>query len=173
MKPAPNFLAILRSCRSINREIGSSWIGQVLFAFESVHDLLERLSSVPRNVVEQMRHIRVGSQPILLLPPPDYRNKVFVKLVWALKLLPGLRLDTLMVLGDYGPEVAYITLDGLVKYGNEWRELHYITADSKMLGFRKVQFYHEILYARKPQPSTWSRIMAERDGVDSGASVTI
>jgi hypothetical protein len=144
-----------------------------LFAFERVHDLLEKLSSVPRGVVEQIRHIRVGSQPILLLPPPDYRNKVLVKLVWALKLLPGLRLDTLTVLGDYGPEVAYITIDGLVNYGNEWRELRYITGDSRMLGFRRVQFYHQILYARKPQPSTWSRVMAERDGVDSGAAVAI
>ncbi|KAL3447172.1 hypothetical protein BJX65DRAFT_308236 [Aspergillus insuetus] len=145
MKPAPNSLAILSSCRSINRQIGSSWIGQVLFGFERVHDLLEKLSSVPRGVVEQIRHIRVGSQPILLLLPPDYRNKVFVKLVWALKLLPGLRLDTLTVLGDYGPEVAYITLDGLVNCENGWRELHYITADCKMLGFRRVQFYHQIL----------------------------
>ncbi|KAL3486493.1 hypothetical protein BJX62DRAFT_241917 [Aspergillus germanicus] len=173
MKPAPNSLAILRSCRSINREIGSSWLGQVLFAFERVHDLLEKLSSVPRGVVEQIRHIRVGSQPIILLPPPEYRNKVFVKLVWALKLLPGLRLDTLTVLGDYGHEVAYITLDGLVNYGSKWRELHYITGDSKMLGFRRVQFYHQILYARKPQPRTWSRVTTQRDGVDSGASVTI
>jgi hypothetical protein len=144
-----------------------------LFAFERVHDLLEKLSSVPRSVVEQIRHIHIGSQPILLLPPTDYRNKVFVKLVWALKLLPGLRLDTLTVLGDYGPEVAYITLDGLVNNGNEWRELRYLTAESRMLGFRRVQFYHQILYARKPQPSTWSRVMAERDSVDSDAAVTI
>ncbi|KAL2851272.1 hypothetical protein BJX68DRAFT_266181 [Aspergillus pseudodeflectus] len=169
MKPVPNSLAILRSCRFINREIGSSWLGQVLFAFERLHDLLEKLSSMPRPVVEQIRHIRVGSQPILLPSPPQYGDSVFVRLVWALKLLPGLCLDTLTVFGDHGPDVAYITLDDLVNCGNKW---HYITGDSNMLGFRRVRSIDGV-YGRMPQPSTWSRVMAERDGVDSGASVTI
>ncbi|KAJ0414386.1 hypothetical protein BJY00DRAFT_318871 [Aspergillus carlsbadensis] len=173
MKPAPNSLAILRSCLLINREIESSWISQVLFTFERVHDLLEKLSSVPRAVVERIRHIRVDANPLTSVRPLNYRNSVFVKLAWALKLIPGLCLDTLTIIGDDRPELTYAALDELVRFGDEWRELYYVTVDSKMLGFRRVQMFDQTIYGRQPQPSTWARVVAGRDGADSGASVTM
>ncbi|KAI9043614.1 uncharacterized protein KD926_003384 [Aspergillus affinis] len=172
MKPAPNSLAILRSCRLISREIGDSWLGQVMFAFEEVRDLLDKLSSVPRTVVEKIRRVRVGSHP-LMLSPPDYEDDVYYRLAWALKLLPGLNLDTLTVINSDCPEVSYDTLSGLVKHGDGWRELHYITGNSTMLGFPRMDIFLADPYWRKPQPSTWSRDLAQRDGVDAGGCVKI
>ncbi|KAF8860072.1 hypothetical protein BDZ45DRAFT_741676 [Acephala macrosclerotiorum] len=74
-----------------------------------------------------------------------------------LKLLPGLRLDTLTVLGSKFPGVSqgmidYDALRDLVHYGNGWKELQYITKDSTMLG---------------------NEDLLRRDGAESKATVTI
>ncbi|PVH71388.1 hypothetical protein DL98DRAFT_393216, partial [Cadophora sp. DSE1049] len=59
------------------------------------------------------------------------------RLVSILKLLPGLLLDTLTVLGSSDCAINHITLEGLVQHGSGWEELHYITPDSEMFGLRK------------------------------------
>ncbi|KAL2011624.1 hypothetical protein VTN00DRAFT_4342 [Thermoascus crustaceus] len=68
---------------------------------------------------------------------------------------------------------VYYRLAWALKYGNGWRELHFITPNSKFLGFAKVDMLMADPYWRRPQPSTWKDILLQRDGVDSGASVTI
>jgi hypothetical protein len=71
-------------------------------------------------------------------------------------------------------EIAYGTLEGLIKHGNGWRELNFITPNSTMLGFAKRDTHmDEYSYWRKPQPSAWDEIIRQRDGANSGASVTI
>lgn len=172
IKPAPNSLAILRTCRQINKEAAPLWLGQVMFSFENPEDMLDKLSLLPPATLSQIRHVRVGGRPLMLTPMGD-EDDVYYRLVWALKLLPGLSLDKLTVLGATGPEVAYDTLEGLVRYGNGWRELHFITPNSKLLGFAKIDMFMADPYWRRPQPSTWRDILLQRDGVDSGASVTI
>jgi hypothetical protein len=172
MKPAPNALAILRTCHQINQEAGALWLGHVLFNFENPEDLLDKLSTLPSVSLSQIRHIRTSGRP-LMLQPPGYDDDVYYRLVSALKLLPGLRLDKLNVLGSSGGEVAYDTLEGLIKYGNGWRELHFIAPNSTMLGFAKMDMFMADPYWRKPQPSTWDEILRKRDGANSGASITI
>src|SRR2546429_1002562 len=154
MKPAPNSLAILRTCRQINQEAGALWLNHVLFNFENPEDLLDKLSTLPSTTLSQIRHVRTGGRPLMLQPIGD-DDDVYYRLVWALKLLPGLRLNTLTVLGSSGGEIAYDTLEGLIKYGNGWKELHFITPNSTMLGFAKVVMFMADPYWRKPQPSTW------------------
>jgi hypothetical protein len=171
MKPAPNSLAILRTCRQINQEAGAFWLGHVLFNFEHPEDLLDKLSILPPTTLSQIRHLRTSGRP-LMLQPIGYDDDVYYRLVWALKLLPGLRLDRLTVLGWSRGEIGYDTLDGLIKYGNGWRELRFITLNSTMHHFTEMDILGDLDW-HKPQPSTWEEILRQRDGADSGASITI
>lgn len=172
MKPAPNSLAILRTCRQIKQDAEALWLGLVLFNFENPVYMLDKLSTLPLTTLSEIRHVRVGGRP-LRLQPIGYDDDVYYRLVWALKLLPGLRLDKLTVLGPSSGEIAYDTLGGLIRYGNGWRELHFITPNSKMLGFAKIEMFMADPCLREPQPSTWNDILFRRDGANSGASVTI
>lgn len=172
MRPAINSLAILRVCRQINQEARSLWLGEILFSFEVVKNLLDKFSTLPSSTLSQIRNVRTGGHP-LMLQPIGGDDDVFYKLAWALKLLPGMNLDNLTVLGSSGGAIAYDALGGLIKHGNGWRELHFITANSEMLGFAKVRTFMAGPCWRKPQPSTWNDILLRRDGANSGASVTI
>jgi hypothetical protein len=135
MKPAPNALAILRTCRQINQEAEPLWLDHVLFNFENPEDVLDKLSTLPSITLSQICHVRTSGRPLMLRPIGD-EDDAYYRLVWALKLLPGLRLDKLTVLGPSSGEVAYDTLEGLIKYRNGWRELHFITPNSTMLWLR-------------------------------------
>ncbi|KAJ5174779.1 uncharacterized protein N7482_000656 [Penicillium canariense] len=172
MNPAPNSLAILRTCRQVKQEAEALWLGLVLFSFETPESMLDKLSPLPLTTLSEIRHVRVGGRS-LMLQPIDDDGGVYYRLVWVLKLLPGLRLDKLTILGPPSSAVAYDTLGGLIEYGNGWRELHFITPNSKMLGFANINMYMVDPYLREPQPSTWSDILSSRDGANSGASVTI
>lgn len=171
MKPAPNALAILRTCRQINQEAGAFWLGNVLFSFEHAEDLLDKLSILPPTTLSQIRHLRTSARP-LMLQPIGYYHDVYYRLAWALKLLPGLRLDRLTVRGWSRGELCYDTLDTLIKYGNGWRELRFITLNSAMHQLTERDIWGEIDWPR-PQPSAWEEILRQRDGADSGASITI
>jgi hypothetical protein len=41
IKPAPNSLAIVRTCRQTNQEARSLWLGRVLFHFENIQSMLD------------------------------------------------------------------------------------------------------------------------------------
>jgi hypothetical protein len=71
MKPAPNALVILRTCRQINQEAGPLWLGHVLFNFENPEDLLDKLSTLPSITLSQIRHVRTGGRPLMLQPSGD------------------------------------------------------------------------------------------------------
>jgi hypothetical protein len=120
MKPAPNALAILRTCRQINQEAGAFWLRHVLFNFERPEDLLDKLSILPPTTLSQIRHLRTSRRP-LMLQPIGYDDDVYCRHVWALKLLPGLRLDRLTVLRSSRGEIGYDTLDGFDQVW-EWME---------------------------------------------------
>ncbi|KAJ6190888.1 hypothetical protein N7519_000909 [Penicillium mononematosum] len=121
------------------KEAEDLWLGLVLFNFEDAEGMLDKLSTLPLSTLSEIRHLRVGGSP-LMLQPIDYDDDVYCRLVWALKLLPGLRLDKLTVLGPSDGRLAYDTLDRLIEYGNRWRELHFLTPNSQMLCFAKDDF---------------------------------
>ena len=171
MKPAPNALAILRTCRQINQEARAFWLGHVLFNFENPEDLLDKLSILSPTTLSQIRHLRTSGRPLMLRPVGD-DDEVYYRLVWALKLLPELRLDRLTVLGSSRGEIGYDTLDGLIKYGNGWRELEFITLNSTMHQFTEMDILGDLDW-HKPQPSTWEEILRQRDSAGSGSSITI
>ncbi|EEU33633.1 uncharacterized protein NECHADRAFT_19117, partial [Fusarium vanettenii 77-13-4] len=60
----------------------------------------------------------------------------------TLRLLPGLRLDILTVLGLRTKEVSYDTLNSLIRESCGWKELQYISHSSEVLGFAKLERLH-------------------------------
>ncbi|RYP48550.1 hypothetical protein DL768_005589 [Monosporascus sp. mg162] len=178
IKPAPNGLALLRTCRRAQLEIGDSWLRHVLFCFENIEAMLDKLSALSVDTLSKLRHMRVSGDTLMLSYPDD---DVFYRLVSALKLLPGLQLDQLTVLGGRGIQVNYGTLGGLIKDGNGWKTLRYICYSSAMLGFpSEHNISHPMAnweaqpeYWRKPQPKHWQTVMEGRDGVASNPSVTV
>jgi hypothetical protein len=172
IRPNPNALAMLRTCHQINEEAGPLWLNRVLFSFEGLEDLLDKLSPLPSSMLSEIRHIRTGGQP-LMLQPVGYDDDVYYRPVWVMKLLPSLRLDTLTVFGSNIPEVAYDTLEGFIEHGNGWKELCLIVRDSAMLSFESRDMWMANPYRRKPQPSTWNNTLRLRDGDSSGTNLTI
>ncbi|KAL4973724.1 hypothetical protein BDW66DRAFT_141682 [Aspergillus desertorum] len=130
--------------------------------------MLDELSELSPRIISQIRRVRVGGRP-LGLRSWSGRIELF-GIPWAIKLLPGLCLDTLTVRGVPIPEISCETVEDFVKYGCGWRELRYINPNSKLLAFSG----NTILPCwRKPQPSTWNRLLIQRDGAASGSSVAI
>jgi hypothetical protein len=114
VKPAPNGLALLRACRRAQLEIGDSWLRHVLFCFEDPKSMLDKLSPLPTRTLSMLRRMRTsGDRLMLTLPDDPDDTKVLYRLVAVLKLLPGLRLDQLTVLGKSWHHVNYDTLGGL------------------------------------------------------------
>lgn len=106
-------------------------------------------------------------------------DDVYYRTAQALKLLPGLELDTLIILGNRGANVSYETLNMLVRYSDGWKELHYISHTSEFLGYKDdlptfglndPMIDH---YLRQPQPSDWQKTLEQRDGQASNPSVAI
>lgn len=139
MKPAPHSLAILRTCRQIHDEAAPYWLSRVLFSFERPHDMVNKLSRLSFPILSQIRYVRTGAVPTVLHRfeyrgdglHPHYR--VDYGLAWILKMLPGLRLHRLTVLGPLNGALVFQSLWELVKHGDGWKELHFITRDSKVL----------------------------------------
>ncbi|KAL2760503.1 hypothetical protein ACRALDRAFT_1059708 [Sodiomyces alcalophilus JCM 7366] len=177
IRPAPNALALLKTCRRAKMEIGNTWISQVLFSFEDPETMLDKLTALPTPTLTTIRHVRVLGDPLMLSFEDD---DVYYRLASTLRLLPGLRLDILTVLGTRMMDVSYDTLDGLIRESCGWRELRYISHRSDVLGFAKPDlpdfFGDEVethRYWRKPQPAHWQNVLEDRDGAPSKPSVTI
>ncbi|KAF3057689.1 hypothetical protein CFAM422_012204 [Trichoderma lentiforme] len=174
--PAPHGLAILISCRQAYIEIGRSWIGRVLFCFETVKAMVDKLADIPLETRSMIRHIRVSGHPMTF----HYsEGLVQYDTYQVLKLLSGLKLDRLTVCGTGEAQSSYDSLNCLVKYSDGWKELHYKSHTSGFIGY-KVAWLDELdeligenRFLREPQPGGWQRTLEDRDGSNSGASVTI
>ncbi|KAJ7167610.1 hypothetical protein C8R46DRAFT_1093566 [Mycena filopes] len=165
-------LALLRTCRQVYTEIGTSWLQQVLFSFETLSAMLDKLTNIPTATRALIRYVRVCGEPF-------YFDDVCITyhVCQALTLLPGLALERLTVLGPRTREERYKTLDELVRRGAGWRELYYLSYDSTFLAYKHEWFNHNGLYSkeylRAPQPAGWRQTLAARDGRASGASVVV
>lgn len=178
LRPAPNGLSLLRVCGRVSDEIGDSWLGQVLFSFEDPETMLDKLADLDPQTLGKLRHIRYSNQDSLVLGRlgEDGENGDWIyRFTHWLKLLHGLRLDRLTVLGHTMAQFRYLELDALINHSDGWKELYYLSNDSVMLGFGRFdKYYGRYEWKRElraPQPSTWSQALAARDGPT--ASVTI
>ncbi|KAJ7364620.1 hypothetical protein DFH08DRAFT_275136 [Mycena albidolilacea] len=174
--PAPNALALLRTCRQVHLEIGRTWLHQILFSFESAQEMLEKLTDIPPATRALIRHVRVSGDPLMLLDEDD-EGVVCYCLSQVFTILPGLALDRLTILGPYrDPEECCEMLDMLVRHGAGWKELYFLAHDSTFLAYKHHLFSFpggadEERFLRVPQPAGWQRALDERDG--DGASVEI
>lgn len=171
-----NALAILRTCRRVRNEIGVSWLHQVLFHFEDPESLLGKLARIPITLRNQIRHVRVSGHPLMVSWEDD---DVYYRTAQVLKLLPGLELDTLTVLGGKDPQVSYDTLNMLIRYSDGWKELHYLSHTSGLLAYKDDMPSFGMSdpmanrYMRQPQPSDWQNALEQRDGQASHPSVVV
>jgi hypothetical protein len=169
-------LALLRTCRRMQDEIGVSWLPKVLFHFEDPESLLNKLAIIPITTRKQIRHVRVSGDPLMISWEDD---DVYYRTAQALKLLPGLQLDTLTILGNRGAAVGYHTLNMLVRCSDGWKELHYLSHTSELLGYKEDMSILGVpdplvdQYLRRPQPTEWQRALEQRDGQASNPSVVI
>ncbi|KAL7957458.1 hypothetical protein V8C34DRAFT_285669 [Trichoderma compactum] len=174
--PAPHGLALLVSCCQAYVEIGKSWIGQVLFCFETVKAMVDKLVDILLETRSMIRHIRVSGHPMMIYY--DFGLAQY-DTYQVLKLLPGLKLDRLTVCGTGAAQSSYDALNRLVKYSDGWKELHYKSHTSGFIGYRVTwldendQVTGENRFSREPQPGGWQRTLEDRDGSKSGASVTV
>lgn len=65
-KLATHSLALFRACRQIYEETTSLWLGRILFDFNHVITLVDRLSSLPAFTLLRIRFIRVSADPLVL-----------------------------------------------------------------------------------------------------------
>ncbi|KAL7910528.1 hypothetical protein GGI35DRAFT_370838 [Trichoderma velutinum] len=169
--PAPHGLALLFSCRQTYIEIGKSWISQVLFCFEAGKAMVDKLGDIPLETRSMIRHIRVSAD--LLGIGYDGRWRQY-DTHQVLKLLPGLKLDRLTVCSICPALTSYDILSQLVEYSDGWKELYYKSHALDFLGYKPHRLHEEKgQFLREPQPGGWQQKLKDRDGSNSGASVTV
>jgi hypothetical protein len=166
-------LALLRTCRRVRDEIGNTWIRQSCFSFKDPESLLGRLAGIPIAVRCQIRHLRLTDDLLVVVKSEGDvgEHQLIYRTAQVLKLLPGLKLDTLTVYGMISPEDSFATLDMLVRYSDGWKELRFISSTTAILGFQYQPISNQPL--RQPQPSDWRNALAQRDGQASRPSAMV
>ncbi|OAA67921.1 hypothetical protein SPI_00116 [Niveomyces insectorum RCEF 264] len=174
VRSAPHALALLRTCRRVHAEIGTRWLHMVLFSFETPKALLDKLTNVSIATRSLIRHVRVSGLPLVLSLEED---DLYYRTLAVDKLLPGLQLDRLTVLGTRSDKISYETLTNLIRDSDGWKELYYVTHNSAFLGYKDnwggFDESEPDPYLRVPQPAGWQAILDARDGAASQPSVTI
>ncbi|KAK8218650.1 hypothetical protein IWZ01DRAFT_493574 [Phyllosticta capitalensis] len=164
-------LALLRTCKRIHAEVGDSWLKQVEFRFDDSEAMLDTLANIPTDKLALIRHVRVASKALRILAADEGKQYL---LHAALQLLPGLQLDRLTVVaGDEMVEMEYKTLDFLIKYSDGWKELNFLSPDSRLLGYKHAPPTGRFRYSRKPQPSSWQKQLEDLDGSHTNPSVAV
>ena len=127
-------LALLRTCRRVRDEmrdgLGRKWIHELLFDFHCPEVLLEKSANVPTAIRCEIRHVRLVDSPLFVwkIDAQGDEENFYYRTAQILKLLPGLKLDTLTVYTMSGPRESYTTLDMLVRYIDGWKELRFLSS---------------------------------------------
>lgn len=105
--------------------------------------MLKKLAAVEPSILSKLRYMRIsGPSPMLSIQ----RDPPRMKCGWAhvFKALPGLCLDRLTVIGYYSPTATadLFTLEQLIKQGDGWQELCFISDNSAILVPTKEVRHH-------------------------------
>ena len=186
--PDPFALSLLKVCRRVHAEIGETWLGMVLFHFEEVETLMDKISAIPAKVRSKICHVRVRASDVVLRRAGAPMRNIF-GLVPAFKHLPGLQLKTLTILSErdtvYGPKGNFNTMCRLNEYGAGWQELRYVLSNSR--NFRCLESLSLSNALQYIQDSTYPKtsgfvmkeqrraglLLEERDGSQSQSSVSM
>lgn len=175
LRPAPSSLSLLRVCSRITDEIGYSWLGQVLFSFEDVKTMLDKLTSLKPHILGKLRHMRYSERRLTHEFPAQRTSSIQYQcgLTHMLKLLPGLCLETLTVLGHHNRQARYIELQEMINCSSGWKELRYLSWNSAMLSYSEYDEYwrRNLNFLRSPQPSSWDLSLRSRDGPTASVNI--
>jgi len=129
--------------------------------------MLDCLTTLPSNIIKELRRIRVRAFPFPI-------NNVPYQMAATLPMFIGLQLDLFTVedcyhgpgnkdpWGHYG---TYFDIETLI-FGDGWKELHYISPTTEFMtgGFDEHR-------RRVAQPSGWRKHLLDLEGEDSGTDV--
>jgi hypothetical protein len=163
----PHKLAIIYTCRRIYLELGKKWLSKALLHFESLEAMLDKLTSLPPHLsMADIRYIRVRGDGLRCFDKTIIsKGKVFF-VGGVMRLFTGLRLEELTVIASYDSSDLLRTLGELVARGSGWKRLRCV-CDGPLLFLAKFKL------SCVEMQRFWAQVLAERDGVDSGASVRI
>lgn len=153
---------------------------------------MDFLTSIDDASLRRLRHVSARSHPLPVTPvPEDSPNYVTYSFPTVLQLFPELQLSTLVVRDTYhepgtqqdgfGDEASYEMVEDLIK-SDGFKELIYISGSDSFMNtneFVTIPAKYPANGAEKfvettrrdPQPSTWDKLIKERDGTASGARV--
>ncbi|KAB5576382.1 hypothetical protein GE09DRAFT_1185116 [Coniochaeta sp. 2T2.1] len=173
-------LSLLLSCRRARDDIGDTWISKAWFDFLLPIALLNGIADIPFRKRSMIRLLLIRCPAVVVIPPNADVEKRVYSLSAALKMLPGLSLDLLVVQGtsytddDFlygsGPTVDYTIVDELIAESDGWKVLHFLCPDSFILCWKAMG---SVLGHIGPQPQVWNKVLMDKDGNSKNASVTI
>ncbi|KAK5699894.1 hypothetical protein LTR97_006028 [Elasticomyces elasticus] len=119
-------LALLRTCRRVRSEIANEWLAQILFRFENLLALLEKLAYLSNAMRCQIRRVQITGIQLWM----SFRDDDYIYLLDRLTVIDWNNCD----------ETVYKALDMLVRYSDGWKELHFIVRHSEFLGYKQARF---------------------------------
>jgi hypothetical protein len=183
--PNVDHLAISQTCRQFYSEANSClFLRHALLDCRGTEHALDALSAMTEEQLKSVRYLKFAGTPIVLQKGDDADSmgmgmeySVYSAQVVLQLLFPELRLETLVYLDPhhgpsdwvlhsgrhFGDYQAYSQVTELVRYGNGWNQLHYMSTNT---GFLQTT-------NKLPQPSMWDTLIKTRDGQSSGASTEI
>ncbi|KAK2855681.1 hypothetical protein FQN49_004952 [Arthroderma sp. PD_2] len=162
-----NTLALIRTCRQIFHEVGGLFLGMILLSFDSLDNMAYHLTRLPFSPLSGIRHAELDSTPFVDPPfkRPDYSMACKVNLISCLQL------DTLTI---FGMAPCYDAIEGFVKFGEGWKELRFVIYSLKTREFRRIMTMATTGSEQPKHPVlTWKDMLLQRDGSESGASVSM
>jgi hypothetical protein len=171
--------SILRTCRQLSIEAAPIIAPNITLNIWNTKALIDFLFTLSPEIIKSIRYIDLCSGEPIPLYANDRMSYTTYHVDQAFCMFPGLALNVLTVKDCYHmPDCyshgasdmshigTYAAIDGLIRIGG-WKELHYITPTTQFMsdpcecGSRR----------RVPQPSNWNKLLLDRDGEQSGASV--
>ncbi|KAK2794408.1 hypothetical protein FQN51_000851 [Onygenales sp. PD_10] len=170
----PKSLAILHVCRQVNEEAGYVLYNQYIISFDDGGAMRSMFRSLSSSGVSRFRHICIGGTPIKSVLINRKPTHDFFAALWTFKRhsLP-LSLKTFTVFDIAAYNVSFEIFLDLVKFGNCWKELRYFSPSAAKLGLSRADIGHAKPGYVSHKLEILNKIMLERDGQNSGASVTI
>jgi hypothetical protein len=155
-------LALLRTCRRVNEEIGDWWITQVCFIFHRLDLMLDLLDALPIAKWSLMRHVVLRNPGAIISLRGTY------SLPTLFKLFPGLRLDVLELWSDGDTFGTVNSFRDLIAEGDGWRELRFVDHSPASIFLPFFSLTSTVPWSNQP---LWKETLIRRDGEASDPSI--
>ena len=135
--------------------------------------MLQKLRPLDPSTLAKVRRIRITGRAPMPSLESNHQNPYHG---WTpvLKKLPGLCLDTLTVLGDHIPSGRgdLADLDQLIRQGDGWKELYYLSHNSTVLELHtKLGYWWRHDFHSAPRLSNLNSALVMHDGPTASVSI--